>query len=209
MREDPRLVAFAISASAFVTLAVGCNAPGFPPQPAVQPVPIPAPPATAVIKVVPAQTPFSVELTTPLSSSANEPGEPFRARVLTPLASVDGDTIVTPDAEIVGRIMAVAGAPEPSLFIRFDAIETRWGPRVIGATFTRAQPDPSVVGDLPRFEGYDGALEPAAGIPLRSEDVPATADVIELPAGARLRIVLTYPLAIRALEPASVPAPSY
>jgi hypothetical protein len=208
MHARPRAVAFAVWTALFGMLGA-CRPMDYPPRPPVEPVPIPNPPATAVLKVVPARTPFSIQLSSGLSSSTNVPGEPFRARVLTPLESEDGDTIVSPDAELVGRVMAVGQAPEPSILIRFDAIETRWGSRVIRATFTRAQPDPSVVGDLPRFEGYDGALEPAGGIPLRSEDEPARAGAIELPAGARLRLVLTDPLAIRALEQTAVPPPSY
>jgi hypothetical protein len=206
MQKARRALAFAASTLPLAMWLVGaCRAAGSVPTPALEPVPIPKQPTTPVLKVVPARTPFSVELSTELSSRTNRPGEPFRARVLTPLQDEDGDTIVPTDAELVGRVMAIGQPPDPTIFIRFDAIETLWGPREVRATFTRSQPSPSVMGDLPQFPGYDGALQRAGGIPLFSEDAPSNAGFIDLPAGARLRMVLTDPLAIRALEPSGPP----
>jgi hypothetical protein len=197
MRTDRR--ARCVTILLATSLAGGCNKGT--PLPVVGPSPSPVPPATTVIKVVPSETPFAVALVTELSSESNRPGETFRANVVTPLQSDDGDTIVPAEAELVGTVISVSPAPDPAILIRFDAVETRWGPRSLRATVTRAQPQASVGGDRPRFAGYDGAIRPAPGIPLLTSDVPATAQVIDLPPGARLRMVLTDSLAIRAHEP--------
>jgi hypothetical protein len=191
MRTNRRL-AIAVTAAA-------CS--GRPPVPLVEPTPRPNVPAEAVLKIVHADTPFTVELASELSSVTDRPGEPFRASVVTPLEADDGDTLVSPDAEISGQIIAVIDAPDPAILVRFDSIETRWGPRVLRATFARAQPQASVVGERARFAGYDGAIRQAPGIPISTSDAPTAPAPIDLPAGARVRLVLTDPLAVRAPEP--------
>jgi hypothetical protein len=206
MRANQRARVFPVVAILVASSwAAGCNKGT--PVPVVGPAPQPIPPATSVIKIVSADTPFVVELVTELSSVVNTAGEQFRARIVTPLEAEDGDTVVTADSQLVGRVVDVRPAPQPAILVRFDAIETRWGPRALHATFTRTQPQASVVGDRARFEGYDGAIQAAPGIPLLTSDYSATAQAIELPTGARLRMVLTDPLAIRALEPAENFAP--
>jgi hypothetical protein len=196
MRTD-RAPAFHIGT---LLLAVGCVQST--PLPVIGPSPSPVPPATTVVKVVPAEMPFTVQLETELSSVTARAGDPFRTRLVTPLEGNDGDTIVETDAELVGLVVSVRSAPSPAILLRFNAVETRWGPRVLHATLTRAQPQASIVGDRSQFVGYDGTIEPAPGIPLlTSQDEPATAEAIDLPPGARLRMVLIDPLVISALEP--------
>jgi hypothetical protein len=191
---------------AIALTVVACS--GRPPVPLVEPTPSPNVPAEPVLKVVPADTPFTVELATELSSTTDRPGEPFRASVVTPLESDDGDTLVSPDAEIAGQIVAVRDAPDPAILVRFDSIETRWGLRVVRATFARVQPQASLVGERATFAGYDGAIRPASGIPLSTSVAPTAPAPIDLPAGARVRLVLTEPLAVRAPEPLpNPPAP--
>ena len=190
------------SATVLVTLAIGgCY--GRPPLPNVGPSPSPNVPDDTVVKIVPAETPFTVELATELSSTTDRTGDPFRANVVTPLLADDGDTVVSPAAEIAGQIVAIREAPEPSILVRFDSIETHWGPRLIHATFARAQPQASILGERARFAGYDGAIRPAPGIPLLTSDAPAAPAAIDLPAGARLRLLITDAFVVRALEPPS------
>jgi hypothetical protein len=182
--------------------ADGCNT--RPPLPALQPTPTPNPPAAAVLKIAPAETTFDVELETEFNSASNRAGDPFRVRLLTSIDADDGDTIVPPDAEIAGRVVDIRSSPAPAVLVRFDSIDTRWGPSAIRASFTSTQPDASVVGDRSRFAGYDGAILPAPGIPLLTDTAPGTAQAIRLPPGSRLRLVLTDVLAVRALVPPDV-----
>jgi hypothetical protein len=178
------------------------------PMPVVGPSPSPNVPAEAVLKVVPADTPFAVELSTELSTTTTQGGDPFRARVVNAIESNDGDTVVPADAELAGVVVGIRSAPEPAILVRFDGIETRWGPRTVRATFTRAQPVASIVGNSASFAGYDGALQPAPGVPLLTDDMPATSQQIDLPPGARLRMILTDPLAVRALVPNPIAVPA-
>jgi hypothetical protein len=173
-------------------------------MPVVQPTPTPNPPAATVLKIAPAETSFDVELETELNSVTNRAGEPFRVRLLTSIAADDGDAIAPPDAEIAGRVVDIRSGPAPAVLVRFDSIDTRWGPSAIRATFTSTQPDASVVGDRSRFAGYDGAIRPAPGIPLLTDTAPGSAPAIRLPPGSRLRLVLTDALAVRALVPPDV-----
>lgn len=178
------------------------------PLPVVGPTPSPNVPDEPLLKVVPAETPFAVELATELSSTTTQAGDPFRARVVNPIESDDGDTVVPADAELAGVVVGIRSAPDPAILVRFDGIETRWGPRVLRATFTRAQPVASVVGNPASFAGYDGSLQPAPGVPLLTDDVPAAAQQIDLPPGARLRIILTDALAVRTLVPNPLAVPA-
>ena len=74
--------------------------------------------------VVPDGTPFTVELVTQLDSDVSRPGDPFRARVLSPLATVDRQEVVSPGATLWGHVVTVGPA---ILYLKFDEVKTRWG----------------------------------------------------------------------------------
>src|SRR4051812_33790259 len=199
MQKGRRLAAFVGSVFLLVASLGGESCIKSPPMPIGEPGATPIPPAAPLLQGRPRETAFAVELATELNSTTNRPGEPLRARVITPLEAADGDTVVPVDATLEGRVIAVSG---PVILVRFDVIETRWGRRAVRATFSRDQPEPSVIGERAQFEGYDGSLQPASGIPLVG-DPPPPGELpnrpLELPPGARLQLVLTDPIAIRAL----------
>jgi hypothetical protein len=170
------------------------------------------PQSVSTVKIVPVDTSFAVELRTELNSTADRPGDPIRARVVTPLATVAGETVVSQDAELVGSIVGIRRDPGEAILVRFDKIETRWGASTIAAAFTRAQPETSVIGGPARSQGYDAELERAGGINISGEPDSTENDVpIVLPPGARLQLILTDDLAVQASEspesPRSVPSP--
>jgi hypothetical protein len=208
MRKDRRVAVFAVALALAGTsfAGAGCRGAAIPPniEPSPSSLAPSAPPSTSVVKSVPAETPFAVELATELNSATGRAGDPFRARVVTPLEAADGDTIVSVDAELLGHVVAVRRPPDPAILVRFDLIETRWGARPVAALFTQVQPEPSVVGLPPRYSGYDAELERAGGIKLDDRPSGSSGEAgppVVLPPGARLQMVLTDELAVRAPAP--------
>ena len=116
----------------------------------------------------------------------------------------------SPTPRIVGLVVAVQPGPEPAIYVRSTPSRRDGAGMRLRATFARSQPQASITGERARFSvGYDGAIRPAGGIPLFTSDAPAAAGAINLPAGARLHMVLTDSLAVRALVPTSGgPAPA-
>jgi hypothetical protein len=165
--------------------------------------------------VVPDETPFTVELVTELDSNVTRAGDPFRARMLSPLATVDRQEVVAPGAILWGHVVRVEQAPA-TLYLKFEEVDTKWGPTAIAASLSNAQ-SMAAVETLPRDARYDGVLRRRSGVPLDGLAIgggppsplsraEGTLSPILLVSGTRLQLELTSPLEVQ--KTMSPPPPS-
>jgi hypothetical protein len=188
-----------VVASAALVFA-GCAA--TPPPAAPEPAPPPrvAPPAQQVHDV-PAMSTFSVSLMSALGTRLSSPGDSFRAKVISPLTTLRGYTLVPVGSVVRGRVIAVEQAPASRLRLKFDTVTTTAGPVPLYATLSEAQSNPSFVVHQPRRgDGeYDVTLDGVPAVPMGGREavqVRSQSD-IRLAPKTQLQVVLVHPLRVR------------
>jgi hypothetical protein len=166
------------------------------PPPAPEPAPPHAPPQSPFYDV-PAMSTFSVALINAVGTRLSAPGDAFRARVISPLTTLRGDTLVPVGSVLKGRVVAVEQAPASRIRLKFETLTTTHGPIPLYATLTEAQPNPSFVvephrADVDRAE-YDATLNGVPAVPVGRESmqVPSHSD-IRLAPRTQLQIVLLH-----------------
>jgi len=184
-------------ASSFVGVACARQAP-----PSANPV-APPPRATAPAPVydVPAMSTFSVALLSPVGTRLSAPGDSFRAKVLSPLTTLRGYTLVPVGSVLKGHVVAVEQAPASRLRLKFETVTTTTGPVPVYATLAEVQPNPSfVVRQSRRADGeYDVTLDGVPAVPVGGRGEPSVAashSDIRLAAKTQLQVVLVHPLRV-------------
>jgi len=156
-------------------------------------------PADAVHDV-PAMTSFSVSLVGPMGTRLSAPGDPFRAKVISPLRTLRGYTLVPVGSVLKGRVVAVEQAPASRLRLKFETLTTTQGPVALQATLTDDQPSPSFVVDRSRrAEGdYDVTLDGLPAVALGGSKAAAGRlhSDIRLVAKTQLQVMLVHPLRV-------------
>jgi hypothetical protein len=192
-----RLSLLVLAASA----AIGCASAT--PPPAAQPAPAPAPTAAASAPFydVPAMSTFSVALLRPMGTRLSAPGDPFRAKVISPLTTLRGYPLVPIGSVLQGRVVAVEQAPASRIRLKFETLTTAQGQVRLYATLTDSQPNPSFVVRQPRKgdADYDVALDGVPAVPVGGLGEPAQVrshSDIRLPARTQLQVMLVHPLRI-------------
>jgi hypothetical protein len=162
---------------------------------------------------LPVRTEFSVILEQPIGTHLISPTQTFSARVRHPVRSPENEIIIQTGAHVHGRVIAVEDKPAVHIKIRFDDVETTWGPAAITATIRTAEPYASSMSGMEGGNGpYDAALfmpvsdtaplpgglasgRPSQGGPAITGGPRAFGgSTILLPKGAELRIMLVKPL---------------
>ena len=197
-------------ASSLVGIACARQAP-----PAANPVVTP-PRATAPAPVydVPAMSTFSVALLSPMGTRLSAPGDSFRARVISPLTTLRGYTLVPVGSVLKGRVVAVEQAPASRLRLKFETVTTTTGAVPVYATLAEVQPNPSFVvrqprradglvggrsGSPPADGDYDVILDGVPAVPVGGRGEPSVAishSDIRLATKTQLQIVLVHPLRV-------------
>jgi hypothetical protein len=162
---------------------------------------------------LPVRTEFGVILEQPIGTHLVTPTQQFTARVRHPVRSPENEIVIQTGALIHGRIIAVEEKPALHIKIKFDEVETTWGPAPITATISSAEPYASIMSGMAGAGiSYDAALY----MPISDRAPPPEGLVsgrptqtgqaigggprafgdskIILPKGAELRIVLVKPL---------------
>ena len=145
---------------------------------------------------------FSVSLVNAVGTRLSAPGDSFRAKVISPLTTLRGYTLVPIGSELKGRVVAVEQAPASRLRLKFETVTTTAGPVPLYATLTEAQPNPSFVVRQPRRTDvdYDVTLDGVPAVPLGGIGEPVTVvshSDIRLAAKTQLQVVLVHPLRVR------------
>ncbi len=157
----------------------------------------PAPPA---VHDVPAMTSFSVSLVNAMGTRLSAPGDAFRAKVISPVRTLRGYTLVPVGSVLRGRVVAVEQAPASRLRLKFDSLTTTEGLVPLAATLTDDQPTPSFVVDRARHgDGdYDVTLDGLPAVPLGGSKATAARSHsdIRLVARTQLQVVLVHPLRV-------------
>jgi hypothetical protein len=180
-------------------IAVACA--GKAPPPANLAATPPRAAAPAPVYDVPALSTFSVALLNPVGTRLSAPGDSFRAKVLSPLTTLRGYTLVPVGSVLKGRVVAVDQAPASRLRLKFETVTTTAGPVPVYATLADVQPNPSfVVRQSRRTDGdYDVTLDGVPAVPVggRGElSVAAAHSDIRLATKTQLQIVLVHPLRV-------------
>jgi hypothetical protein len=185
------------------SLLVAACAPGAPPvtpEPAPPPPPRAALPAAIPFHDVPAMSTFSVALLNPVGTRLSAPGDSFRARVISPLTTLRGYTVVPIGSVLRGHVVAVERAPASRIRLKFETVTTTAGQMPLFATLTDAQPNPSFVVRQPRrAEGdYDVILDGVPAVPLGGSGARAglSHGDIRLTAKTQLQVMLVHPLRV-------------
>jgi hypothetical protein len=199
-RRPARRPIFALFIS-IVVAACSERAPPVTPEGAVSThAPAPAP-AAAAVHDIPAMTTFSISLLNPVGTRLSAPGDTFRARVISPLTTLRGYTLVPVGSELRGRVVAVERAPASRIRLKFDSVTTTAGPVPLFATLTEAQPNPFFVVRQPRrMEGdYDVTLDGVPAVPLGGPSATAALSHgdIRLTTKTQLQVILVHPLRVR------------
>ena len=194
--------ALATSLALFVSLFALACAPSTPPV-TPEPAPPPRAPAPAAVKPVhdvPAMSTFSVALLSPVGTRLSAPGDPFRARVISPLTTLRGYTVVPVGSVLRGRVVGVERAPASRLRLKFETVTTTAGPVPLFATLTDAQPNPSFVVRQPRRAetDYDVILDGVPAVPLGGSGARAglSHGDIRLTTKTQLQVMLVHPLRV-------------
>jgi len=179
-------------------LGVACS---HSPPPAAPELPPARPAPQSPYYDVPAMSTFSVALVNAVGTRLSAPGDAFRAKVISPLRTLRGDTLVPVGSVLNGRIVTVAQAPASRIRLKFETLTTARGTVPLYATLTDAQPDPSFIvqpqRDLDRSD-YDATLDGVPALPMGRESIQVRSHSdIRLPPRTQLQIVLTHPLRIR------------
>jgi hypothetical protein len=194
-RVSIRFSLLALAASA----AIGCASAA--PPPAAEPAPAPTAAAAAPFYDVPAMSTFSVALLRPMGTRLSAPGDPFRAKVISPLTTLRGYPLVPIGSVVQGRVVAVEQAPASRIRLKFETLTTAQGPVRLYATLTDSQPNPSFVVRQPRKGDaeYDVALDGVPAVPVGGMSDPGQVrshSDIRLPARTQLQVMLVHPLRI-------------
>jgi len=187
-------------ASSFVGVACARQAP-------LSANPVATPPratAPAPVYDVPAMSTFSVALLSPMGTRLSAPGDSFRARVISPLTTLRGYTLVPVGSVLKGRVVAVEQAPASRLRLKFETVTTTTGAVPVHATLAEVQPNPSFVVRQPRradglVSDYDVTLDGVPAVPVGGRGEPSVAashSDIRLATKTQLQIVLVHPLRV-------------
>ena len=197
--QQRTLAASLVLLGSLLAFACAPSAPPVTPEPAPQPrasAPAAAPPSHDV----PAMTTFSVALLSPVGTRLSAPGDPFRARVISPLTTLRGYTVVPVGSVLQGRVVGVERAPASRLRLKFETVTTTAGPVPLFATLTDAQPNPSFVVRQPRRaeSDYDVILDGVPAIALGGAGAKAgrSHGDIRLTAKTQLQVMLVHPLRV-------------
>jgi hypothetical protein len=174
----------------------------------------PKPAAGPTTYEIPAQASFSISLVHPIGTRLSAKGNSFRGRLVKPLVTASGRTVVPAGAILTGRIVGVEPMPDAKLELRFETVETIGGTAKVHATTAQVQPDPSIVAVRPPRNdvGYDVALYAPLGIPLKGAALGTKKHAasespwgkvrgdVRLGSGAQLKLTLIDPLRVE-LDP--------
>lgn len=191
MRRAMLLSAFALGCAAF-----GCATTQ---STYDRPVPTEAKTRPAPMGVVEAGSDVYGTLDDTLSTRTCKAGDAFVLHVVQPVSTNDGRVVIQPGAIVHGHVVEVNGAPNPSLRVAFDTIETSAGPQRFEATLLDAGKF-AIVGVAPRNANYDSTLTPPLGPyssvgggpppgELQGADEPPTYHLV-IPRGAELHLML-------------------
>lgn len=162
----------------------------------------------------PAGREFTVKLDKPINASTY-PGEAITAHLVSPILGSGGALVAAPGALLTARVIKVDQGEAPVVALSFENIETVNGeqvpihatvnPQQMSRSFDAAKPDQANA-------EYDAALYPKGSAPKAIGGGPAQGGqstkvrnkpksrVVKVPAGAKVELVLTDPLA-RTAEP--------
>jgi hypothetical protein len=151
---------------------------------------------------LPLRTEFTVILDQPIGTQVAAAERTFSARVRHPVRSPDNEIVLQTGAHLHGRVLSIESSPALSVKIRFDDVETTWGPMPIAATVRSAEPYASSTSGVSSGTApYDAAFylpasnpAPVAAIGVGGGPrMPGEAAIL-LPKGAELRIMLVRPI---------------
>jgi hypothetical protein len=157
----------------------------------------------------PAGQRFSVRLDQAIDTQESLRRGTFTARLQTPLVGADGRVFAAAGTTVSGHIRSLGSMESPRVLLRFDSIDTVFGPAPLQASLRGAQyrryPGPvlySVWPGYPVYDGYWGAYGwgPIGGGPGYAyyggywDYFPYRPPEVHLPAGARMDLLLTRPL---------------
>ena len=197
-----------LNASQYVTVAsivLGLGACSSGSRPPASPRPLVLPVEQLEGPYVAARAEFVVTLDEPVAMHS---GTLFRAHLDQPVRSPENEIVLATGATIHGEVVAVQTTPRPSAELKFDDVETRWGPARLSAVIAAADPLASpviVTGDRPPgphvpFTGTGHRSAAVTQLDARAavgggpppEDQGGGGDL--LPRGAKLRLMLVEPL---------------
>jgi hypothetical protein len=160
---------------------------------------------------VAAQAEFTIALVDPIAKDAIGKRRSFRARVEYPVRSPENEIVIQTNALVRGEIVTFEAGPMLVVNLKFDQIETVWGPARLVATVRSAEPyalvtlAPTSPATMLRSADADASLYPLGGAwaavprsptsavgggPRSTSDSPGPV----LPAGATMRLVLAAPI---------------
>jgi hypothetical protein len=157
---------------------------------------------------LPAGTPVTLRLITPIGTDASRAGDDFTAEVAEDVLLADGTVAIAKGAPVRGVVTRVERDDAPALELEFSAVRTTWGERGIEARIEKAE----TLLLTERTSGEDRAQ--TTHPPAQATFPTGTGDTIEprylerqeiysedptrrlhLPSGAVIRLLLTRPIA--------------
>jgi len=187
--------------SIFAFALLGCACGASPKAAPRAPEPLPIVDERLEEPYLPVRTEFTVILEQPIGTRVAP--QTFSARVRHPVRSPQNEIVIQSDARIHGRVIAIDDKPALHIKVRFDAVDTTWGPLPVTATIRSADPYAS------SMSGADGGtVRYDAALYMPTTDVPLLFDAgavgggprawresaIHLPKGAELRLMLVRPV---------------
>ncbi|HKQ69350.1 MAG TPA: hypothetical protein VJT73_08425 [Polyangiaceae bacterium] len=153
-----------------------------------------------------ARTEFTIVLDRAVGATSSVNPQKWTAHVESPVRSLSNEIVIQTQALVHFEVIAAERSRAPIVNLKFDDVETIWGPSALSATVRSAGPDiwVSSIGSCDRgVVGYDAALgavpksEPftnagaIGGGPSPGKDDESP---VILPTGTRLRLALREPL---------------
>jgi hypothetical protein len=157
---------------------------------------------------VPAGTPVTLRLVTPIGTDASRVGDDFTAEVAEDVLLPDGTVAIAKAAQVRGVVTRIEREGAPALELEFTAVRTAWGERGIEARIEKAET--LLLAERSGREDRAQTVHP----PAQATFPTGTGDTIEprylerqeiysaeparrlhLPSGAVIRLLLTRPIA--------------
>ncbi|HVY44704.1 MAG TPA: hypothetical protein VHB21_02450 [Minicystis sp.] len=151
---------------------------------------------------------FTVELDRPIGTDVSYAGDFFTATLTTPILATNGAVLVPAGAHVRGTVSQVTLDP-PSVTVRFDTVHTDQGDEAFDAAVIGTPGGVGIKGGLRAVdESRFSTLTPrepvgvTAALPSAQPGFVAdgTREQIRIPAGTKLRLMLTGPFAVPAAE---------